>query len=67
MEENKMTAETPKLKNCPFCWGIAAKDYGSHNDDDFHIFCHSCQARSVGRNNINAAISAWNARAGEKS
>lgn len=50
------------LLPCPFCGGKASKDYGSNNDDDFHVFCHSCQARSLGRNNIAASIYAWNAR-----
>lgn len=55
--------ETP-LKACPFCGG---KAYTNHltppQGEMFFISCQSCQMQTIERNNLSAAISAWNTRA----
>jgi Lar family restriction alleviation protein len=61
MAENPSTTN-PVLKPCPFCGGDAARVRGF---EGAFIECPQCGTESGGYDTDDAAIAAWNRRAGE--
>ena len=52
-----------ELKSCPFC---GDKDPMMRGDEWKYIECYECDGSGPARETEQAAITAWNTRAGEK-